>query len=65
MPPAPAPESCCWEYRAIYLDRPGAVDDVDTLGEAGWELVSLAVAYAYFKRSTNLRPSRHRAGAAA
>ena len=51
-------EPRCWEYRAIYLDRPGAVEDLDSLGDEGWELVSVAVAYAYFKRSTVGRPSR-------
>ena len=55
---ATAIEPRCWEYRAIYLDRPDAVEDLDSLGDEGWELVSVAVAYAYFKRSTVVRPSR-------
>ena len=29
----------CWEYRAIYLDRLGAVEAFDELGDQGWELV--------------------------
>ena len=49
-------EPRCWEYRAIYLDRPDAVEDLDSLGDAGWELVSVEVAYAYFKRPTNVAP---------
>ena len=55
---ATAIEPRCWEYRAIYLDRPDAVGDLASLADEGWELVSDAVAYAYFKRSTVIRPSR-------
>ena len=47
-----------WEYRAIFLDQLDAVEDLASLGDEGWELVSVAVAYAYFKRSTDIRPSR-------
>ena len=49
-------EPRCWEYRAIYLDRPDAVEDLDSLGDAGWELVSVAVAYGYVKRPTDVAP---------
>ena len=43
----------CWEYRAVYLDRLDGVEaDLDQLGDEGWELVSVAADYAYFKRST-------------
>ena len=52
---ATAIEPRCWEYRAIYLDRPDAADDLASLGDEGWELVSVAVAYAYLKRSTDVR----------
>ena len=44
----------CWEYRAVYLDRLSGVEaDLDQLGDEGWELVSVAADYAYFKRSTD------------
>ena len=49
----------CWEYRAVYLDRLGGVEaDLDQLGDEEWELVSVAADYAYFKRSTDVRPHR-------
>ena len=41
----------CWEYRAIYVDRPdAAAADLDSLADDGWELVSVAASYAYLKR---------------
>ncbi len=48
----------CWEYRAIYLDRLGAVEAFDELGDQGWELVSVIAEYAYFKRPTGVRYHR-------
>lgn len=45
----------CWEYRAIYLDRPDAAEDLDELGDEGWELVSVAADYAYLTRPPDVR----------